>query len=71
MKAFGTQIYEAVQQGRLAEPFNAEAVRQACPGWASRTYRVFLSKHAVGNPSQNTERFRRVAPGLYRLATTG
>jgi hypothetical protein len=69
MKAFGTQIYEAVHQGRLAQPFNAEAVRTACPEWADRTYRVFLSNHAIGNPGQNTELFLRVAPGLYRLST--
>jgi hypothetical protein len=39
----------AVRSGKLAEPFNAAMVKRVCPGWAERTYRVFLSKHAVGN----------------------
>jgi hypothetical protein len=70
MKTFGTEIYEAVRKGRLSEPFDAEAVRRACPGWADRTYRVFLAKHAKGNPGRNTELFVRVATGLYRLGDT-
>jgi hypothetical protein len=66
MKKFATQIYNAVKAGRLAEPFNAAMVKRACPGWAEKTYTVFLSKHAVGNGS-TTELFVRVSPGLYRL----
>jgi hypothetical protein len=66
MKEYGSQIYEAVQFGRLAQPFNAAMVKQACPGWAERTYGTFLSKHAVGN-GQTTELFRRVGTGRYRL----
>lgn len=68
MKTFGTEIYAAVRTGKLAQPFDAEAVRRACPGWADRTYQVFLAKHAKGNPGRNTELFVRVAAGLYRLA---
>ncbi len=70
MKAFATEIFEAVRCGRLSEPFDANAVKRACPGWANRTYHVFLGKHAVGNPGHNTELFARVSPGLYRLPNT-
>jgi hypothetical protein len=66
MKEFATQIYNAVKAGRLAEPFNAAMVKRACPGWAEKTYNVFLSKHAVGNGA-TTELFVRVSLGLYRL----
>ena len=66
MKEFASQVYAAVKGGRLGEPFGPEDVRRACPGWAPRTYTVFLSKHALGNPGKNTELFERVAPGRYR-----
>jgi hypothetical protein len=67
MKQFASEIYAAVQAKRLREPFDADAVSRACPGWAERTYHVFLAKHAVGNPGKNTELFVRVSPGVYRL----
>jgi hypothetical protein len=67
MKEFASQIYAAVQDGRLAEPFGPEAVKRACPGWADKSYRVFLASNAVGNPARNTELFLRVSAGLYRL----
>jgi len=66
MKEFGSAIYAAVGSGRLKEPFDAAMVKEACPGWADRTYHVFLGKHAVGNGS-TTELFVRVDRGLYRL----
>ena len=66
MKEFASKIYAAVRARRLPEPLDAEAVKRACPGWADRTYHVFLSKHALGNPGKYTELFVRVAPGLYR-----
>lgn len=66
MKEFASEIYAAVRSGRLREPFNARMVKDACPGWAENTYRVFLPKHAVGNGT-TTELFVRVAPGSYRL----
>lgn len=68
MRKFASQIYAAVHSGRLREPFNAEMVRRACPGWAHKTYNVFLSKHAVGNGA-TTELFVRVASGSYKLIT--
>jgi hypothetical protein len=66
MREFATQIYRAVKAGKLVEPFNAAMVRHACPGWAKKTYNVFLSKHAVGNGA-TTELFVRISPGFYRL----
>lgn len=66
MKEFASQIYSAVRAQRLKEPFNPDDVRRACPGWALRTYTVFLAKHRVGNPGKATELFERVAPGQYR-----
>jgi hypothetical protein len=66
MKSFASEIYAAVRSGRLREPFTAATVKQACPGWADRTYHVFLSKHAEGNGT-TTELFVRVARGAYRI----
>jgi hypothetical protein len=66
MKEFASQIYAAVFAGHLEEPFRAEDVRLACPGWAYSTYSTFLAKHAVGNPGKATELFRRVSLGRYR-----
>ena len=66
MKDFATQIYAAVRDQRLEEPFGPDDVKRACPGWAERTYTVFLPKHAVGNPGKTTELFERIGPGQYR-----
>ena len=66
VKKFASQIYDAVCGGRLKEPFGPNDVRRACPGLATRTYTVFLSKHATGNPGKNTELFERTSPGRYR-----
>jgi hypothetical protein len=70
MKEFASQIYNAVKAGRLNESFGPDDVRRACPGWALKTYTVFLSKHAVDNPGKNTELFARVSPGRYRTLPT-
>jgi len=64
MKRLATQIYKAVKEGRLVEPFSPKDVRTACPGWAYNTYSTFLSKHKLGNPT-DTELFEQVE-GLYR-----
>ena len=66
MKKFGSEIYDAVRSGKLAEPFTPTTVKQACPGWADRTYHTFLAKHAHGN-NHASELFVRVARGSYRL----
>jgi hypothetical protein len=69
LKEFASEIYSAVRSGKLKQPFNAEMVKAACPGWADRTYHTFLGKHAVGN-GNTTELFVRVAVGSYRLKNT-
>lgn len=66
MKELALQIYGAVRSGRLTEPFTAATVKSACPGWAQRTYPVFIPKHREGN-GRTTELFIRVAPGSYKL----
>jgi hypothetical protein len=66
MKELASQIYGAVRSGRLTEPFTAATVKRACPGWAERTYHVFLPKHWEGN-GRTTELFIHVAPGSYKL----
>ena len=66
MKTFASQIYQAVQVGRLSQPFNASMVRNACPGWADRTYNTFLGKHAGGN-GKESELFEKVSRGFYKL----
>jgi hypothetical protein len=66
MRDFANQIYAAVRDGRLLEPFGPNDVRRACRGWAPATYAVFLTQHRVGNPGGATELFQRVAPGRYR-----
>jgi hypothetical protein len=53
MRDFATQIYVAVRDGRLIEPFGPDDVKRACPCWAPATYAVLLTKHRVGNPEGN------------------
>ena len=65
MKEFASEIYAAVKSGKLQQPFNTAMLEQACPGWAPKTYGVFLGKHVVGN-GRTTELFVRVGRGMYR-----
>jgi hypothetical protein len=67
MKAFASEVYEAVRSGKLAQPFSAEAVKRACPGWAEGTYRNFFNKHRVGNPTGITELFVRRASNRFEI----
>lgn len=60
-------IVQAVNEGRLKEPFNNRDFRSECPGFAGGTYNVFLHKHALGNPGGNSELFKRISPGKFRL----
>ena len=55
---FVEDIRRARAAGRLGERFRAADVRRACPGWAARTYSVFLPKHREGNPGSYTACFR-------------
>jgi hypothetical protein len=63
----GGQVYAAVLEGRLREPFSRDDLRRGCPGWPEGIYRAFLPQHSIGNKHGNTELFVRIAPGLYRL----
>ncbi|SLM46797.1 protein of unknown function [Nitrospira japonica] len=65
MKRLASEIYDAVKLGKLLEPFTAQDVKKACPGWAVATYGTFLPKHRVGNPGGNTALFRQVGSALY------
>jgi hypothetical protein len=60
-------IVSAVKDGRLKEPFDAKAFQTSCPGFASGTYHAFLYKHCKGNPAGNSELFRKVSPGHFKL----
>jgi hypothetical protein len=66
MKAFASEIYAAVESGKLAEPFDAAMAKKACPGWADGTYRNFFRKHSVGN-GEETELFIKKERGWYCL----
>ncbi|MDZ4723773.1 MAG: hypothetical protein SGI97_07710 [candidate division Zixibacteria bacterium] len=61
--AFFNEIFRAVKEEKLLEPFMPNDVRDACPGYAENTYSVFLPKHRIGNPGRNTELFERMADG--------
>jgi hypothetical protein len=60
-------IIEAIQMDKLNEQFTSHDFRSACPGIAERTYNVFLNKHRVGNPSENSELLIKVSPGKFKL----
>ena len=44
MKELASEIYEAVGNGRLAQPFNAAMLKKAC-----RAGRIEHIKHSLGN----------------------
>jgi hypothetical protein len=64
---FVEDIRRASAQGQLGERFRAADVRQACPGWADRTYSVFLPKHREGNPGGYPAYFKQHSDGNYSL----
>jgi hypothetical protein len=64
---FVEDIRTARVQGTLPERFRPADLRAACPGWAARTYGVFLPKHRIGNPGGYTEYFTRHPDGAYSL----
>ena len=63
-------IRAAVAAGTLQEPFGAADVKRTFPGFAEKTYHVFLPKHRVGNLGGETELFVREGRGQYRLNIT-
>jgi hypothetical protein len=64
---FVEDIREARRRGRLPARFRPQDVRKACPGWADKTYNVFLPKHRVGNPGGYTPYFEQHRDGSYSL----
>ena len=60
-------IVMAVKTKRLKEPFGQKEFRSACPGLGDGTYQAFLHKHRKGNPGGNSELFKRVEPGRFRV----
>jgi hypothetical protein len=64
---FVAHIRAAVRDGRLPRRFRPNDVRRACPGWADRTYSVFLPKHRRGNPGGYTEYFEQHKDGSFSL----
>ena len=64
MRRFASEIYVAVSEGRLVEPFGPSDVERAVPGWARDTYGTFLPGHRLSN-GKTTELFVRVGRGLY------
>ena len=60
-------IVRAVRSGELAEPFGKADFRRACPDFGNGTYEAFLYKHRLGNPGGNSELFKLVSPGQFRL----
>ncbi len=58
------RIRKAVREGTLPEEFTPKEVNYVLGiHWAG----VFLPKHRVGNPRQETEHFIRMGRGRYRL----
>jgi hypothetical protein len=45
-------IINAIEKGRLKEPFTKDDFRRACPGFGEGTYNAFLHKHRAGNPGE-------------------
>ena len=60
-------IVDAVDDGRLNEPFDEYAFRKACPGFGEGTYYCYLYKHRSGNPGGCAEFFKLIPPARFRL----
>jgi hypothetical protein len=60
-------IVQAVENGKLKEPFTRKDFRLACPGLGEGTYKAFLHKHRKSNPSVTSELFEMVDTGKFKL----
>lgn len=67
MSRFILDIRKARKERRLPQRFFPKDVRDACPGWAEKTYHVFLPKHRRNNPGGYTVYFERHNDGSYSL----
>ncbi len=65
--SFEEEVIAAIRSGRLEQPFNAEMVREACPGWSEKTYQTFFATHSVAGRGKPPALFDRVGHGIYRL----
>jgi hypothetical protein len=66
--AFASEVYAAVRAGKLAQPFSAETVKRACPGYTDGTYRNFFNRHRVGNPGGMAELYVRRGANRFEIA---
>ena len=60
-------IVSAVKRRRLIEPFTCDDFRRACLGHGNGTYHAFLYKHRLNNPGGNSELFKLVSTGKFRV----
>jgi len=67
MSKFISDIRQARKEGRLPQRFFPKDVQYACPGWAEKTYYVFLTKHRLDNPGRYKAYFERRSDGSYSL----
>jgi hypothetical protein len=65
---FVEDIRKARREGRIPARFGPDQLRRACPGWADRTYSVFLPKHRAGNPGGYNVYFTKNSDGTYSLS---
>jgi hypothetical protein len=66
--AFASVVHAAVRSGKLAQPFSAETVKRACPGYTDGTYRNFFNRHRVGNPGGMAELYVRRGANRFEIA---
>jgi hypothetical protein len=64
-------ICAAIKAGRLEQPFSAEAVADALREhlYSRGSIAVILARYSRPGPGQRNQPLRRIARGLYRLAT--
>jgi hypothetical protein len=67
MSKFVSDIRNARREGLIQKRFRPQDVQNACPGWAKKTYHVFLPKHRRNNPGGYTAYFERHNDGSYSL----
>jgi len=59
-------LVQAVNSGKLKEPFTKADFQTACPGFGDGTYRAFLWKHSRAG-SADTLLLEKVAPGKFTV----
>ena len=64
---FAAEVYAAVRSGALSQPFSAESVKRACPGYTDGAYRNFFNRHRAGNLAGMAELFVRRAWNRFEI----